>query len=171
MSRLFLFDMFTLNTVYGIEPMEILQSVHDLEAGDGNTGTKIATPFKHPPLKGLWHKHYFAARFLAHNIQLGLGKNGLREIVESSLLPHLGETASAETIEQMLLRVTTEPIEKRYADRAMTGEWVIFARRGEANYYLCVSTHNHGDDEIHKRIMDVASMDFPDVALWMADNH
>ncbi|MEN9896342.1 MAG: hypothetical protein RIR97_2194, partial [Pseudomonadota bacterium] len=78
MSQLFWFDIYVMKYAFGIEPHEILSSVKNLEDGEPHSGIKRAAVFKNKPLKGLWHKHFSCARFLPHNILLGLGKNGLR---------------------------------------------------------------------------------------------
>lgn len=67
-SEVFWFDVFMHCLLFKIEPSDILDAVHNLEAGEPHNGVKPATEFKHKPLKGLWHKHYFTARFLPANI-------------------------------------------------------------------------------------------------------
>jgi hypothetical protein len=81
MSELLWFDMYVLDQEFGVSSHEILTSIKNLEAGEPHSGIKPATPFKNPPLKGLWHKHYFSVNFLVNNITLALGKNGLENLV------------------------------------------------------------------------------------------
>src|SRR5690606_29796866 len=79
MSDLLLFDMYVLDIEFGVSPHDVLKSIKNLEEGEPHSGIKPATMFRKPPLKGLWHKHYFSALFLVQNISLALGKDGLEE--------------------------------------------------------------------------------------------
>jgi hypothetical protein len=72
MSELIWLDMYTLDAGFGVSPHDILSAIKDLENGEPETGIK--------PLKGLWHKHYFSAHFVAKNILLGFGTAGLRKL-------------------------------------------------------------------------------------------
>ncbi|TBN42613.1 hypothetical protein EYE42_04095 [Paracoccus subflavus] len=73
-SDLIILDMCVLNMISGIAPQEVLASMKSLEEDELSGNTKAATQFKNSPLKGLWHKHYFSARFVPRNIRLALGK-------------------------------------------------------------------------------------------------
>jgi hypothetical protein len=68
MSELIWFDIYVLDTAFGVSSHDILSAIRDLEEGEPSTGVKPATQFKNLPLKGLWHKHYFSAHFVAMNI-------------------------------------------------------------------------------------------------------
>ncbi len=64
---------------FGVEPAEIVEAIKELEIDGNHNLIKPATQFRHLPLKGLWHKHYFSARFMAQNLQLHHGKMGLKK--------------------------------------------------------------------------------------------
>ncbi len=59
MSDLIWFDVHVLDKEFGVGAHEVLQSIHNLEAGEPHSGIKPATAFRNPPLKGLWDKHFF----------------------------------------------------------------------------------------------------------------
>lgn len=170
MSRSFLFDLYVMDFEFGISPHEILESVKELETGETPTGVKPATQFTRAPLRGLWHKHFFAARFLAHNMILGLRKNGVRDIVESAMHPSKGNVVTREMIEEVAHRVTHEPLEARDAAGKLTGEWIVFARRGGKNYYCCIAGHEFGDEAIFEKVVTLAAKDFPDIADWISES-
>jgi hypothetical protein len=169
MAELFLLDLYVMDYAFGIGPHEVLVSIKELEAGERPTGVKPATPFMYPPLKGLWHKHFFAAHFLVDNIILGLGKKGLEKLVEQVMDPKLSTTVTEEMVNELARRVTHEPVEARDAAGKLTGEWIIFARRGGKNYYLAINSHTAGDQTIYDRIVQNTARDFPDIARWIAE--
>ena len=162
-------DMYILDIEFGVSPHEVLESIKHLEDGEPETGIKPATQFKNLPLKGLWHKHFFAANFLVQNIVLGLGKNGLEKLVNEVMDPSKSPVITREMIEELAHRVTNDPLEKRNADKKMTGEWIVYIRHNGNNYYLCCNTHNAEDQFIFDRIMGICINDFPDLANWVSD--
>jgi hypothetical protein len=167
MSELLWFDMYVLEVKFGVSPHDILKSITNLEAGEPHSGIKPATIFRNLPLKGLWHKHFFSAHFLVNNISLALGKNGLEKLVEEVMDPKKSGTITREMIQELAHRVTHEPVEKRDQQGKITGEWVIFAKHGGKNFYLCLNTHNAGDQFIYDRIIEHCVRDFPDLPKWI----
>src|SRR5690554_5893064 len=61
-SWLFVLDMYLLEHFQGVDPFPIVDEIRHLENPRFPSRTKPAAEFKYPPLKGLWHKHYFSAR-------------------------------------------------------------------------------------------------------------
>ena len=53
--------------------------------------------------------------------------------------------------------------ECRQDQQALTGEWIIYLRRQDKNYYLCPNTHGAGDQFIYDRIVLHCARDFPDL--------
>jgi hypothetical protein len=58
------------------------------------------------------------------------------------------ELITQEMINELVHRVTNEPLEMRDAAKKLTGEWIVFLKQGGKNYYLCVNTHKAGDQVI-----------------------
>ena len=168
MSELIWFYMYVLDAEFGVSPHDILSAIWELEAGETQQGgIKSATQFKNIPLKGLWHKHFFSAHFLAGNILRGLGENGLERLVNEVMDPNKSPVMTQEMINELVRRVTNEPLEMRDAAKKLTGEWIVFLKHGGKNYYLCVNTHNAGDQVIYDRIMTHCVRDFPDLPAWL----
>lgn len=170
MSELLWFDMYVLDKEFGINPREVLYSIRNLEAGEPHSGIKPASPFKNPPLKGLWHKHYFSAQFLPTNIALALGKNGVEKLVNEVMDPRKYEIITPDMIKELAHRVIHEPVELRDHMGKITGEWVIFAKHQGKNYYLCLNTHQAGDQFIYDRILKYCVRDFPALPGWIKDS-
>lgn len=168
MSDLLIFDMYVLDSAFGVSPHEILETIRNLEAGEPENGVKAATQFKHAPLRGLWHKHYFSAHFVAANILLGLGKNGMERLAKEVFDPS-EPIITEKMIREMAHRVANEPIEKRAADGKLTGEWVVYAKHANQNYYLALNTHDAGDQFVYDRIIEHCTKNFPDLQQWIGD--
>jgi hypothetical protein len=169
MSELLWVDIYTLDAEFGIGPHDILGAIRALEQGEPATGIKPATQYRNLPLKGLWHKHYFSAHFVVNNIILGLGKNGIEKLVKEIMNPAKSSTITPEMINELAQRVTHEPLEERDAAKKLTGEWIVYLRRGGKNYYLGCNTHNAGDQFIYDRIKDHCVRDFPELLTWIQE--
>lgn len=161
------FDLLVLGERYGVIPDEVLQSILDVESGDSEPGVKPATRFLRPPLKGLWHKHWFSARFLAANMLAAMGRGEpsawLQEIVAE------GEILTEEVLGRIVERLTTTAFEDRHAAKQVTGEWIVFIERGGVKHYLCLATHLTGDQRVYDKIANVCARDYPDIVQWIAE--
>ncbi|MFN4175586.1 hypothetical protein [Phenylobacterium sp.] len=161
------FDLLVLQERYGVTPEEILEPILHLERGEPASGVKPATRFRRPPLKGLWHKHWFSARFLAANMLAAMARGDpkawLLEIVQE------GETLTEDAIARIAERFTTRALEDRDAAKQLTGEWIVFLKRDGANHYLCLATHETGDQRVFDKIINVCSRDFPQIGAWIEE--
>ena len=170
MSELIWVDIFFLERWFRISPYEIMNAIKQVEEGEPSSlGVKAATQFKYPPLKGLWHKHYFSAQFLPKNIQSGLGGTKLMDILEEVMDPAKSPVFTEQMASEIVQRVTLGTLGARNESRNLTGEWIIFLRRSGKNYYLCCNTHASGDQFIYDRIMEHCVCDFPELPIWMKE--
>ncbi len=169
MSSLFLFDVYVLDAAFGVSPDAIFRAVNDVELGEPLSGVKAATQFKHMPLKGLWHKHYFSAHFLLENIAQGLGSTGAMKIVMDVVDPAKSPVVTSDMIKEVARRITQDPFADRDNRKRLTGEWIIYIRHNEVNYYLCCGSHIDGDNFLYTKIMEHCLQDFPDLPLWLRE--
>lgn len=167
LSELLWLDLFIYDKEFGINPQEILTTIYELEDGERNTGLKPASAFQHPPLKGLWHKHFFSAYALVPNIILGLGKHGTKNLAEEILDPNKSPVVTQEMISEFARRVAEDPVEERFEKNKLTGEWIIFHKQDGVHYYLCCNTHAAGDQFIYDRILQHCTRDFPNLPDWL----
>jgi hypothetical protein len=167
MSELLWMDIYTFDAAFGVSPHDILAAITTLEHGEPPSGVKPATQFKNLPLKGLWHKHFFSAHFVVKNILLGLGKTGLKNLVDEVMDPAKSPVITQEMINELVHRVTFETFETRDTRKKLTGEWLIYARHEGRNYYLCLNTHGAEDQFIYARIMEHCVREFPDLPIWL----
>jgi len=165
-SELFWLDVYTWQTVFGISAGDVLDSIRDLEDGELKSIVKPATQFMKPPLKGLWHKHVFSARFIPKNISSALGKHGVRKIV-TDVVGTDGSLFTLEKAADLADRLINQSFEKRATANALTGEWIIYLQYKAKNYYLCCGVHNDEDQYIYDRIVEHCVRDFPWLSAWL----
>jgi hypothetical protein len=167
-SSMFVLNMILYEKLHGINPFQIVDEIRAIEGESGITKTKAASEFTKPPLSGLWHKHFFSARFMPKNILNQLGNGKLKAIVEEVLDPENSPVVTEEMINELSHRVTLETFESRATKGKLTGEWIIFARHDGQNYYLCLATHDTGDQKIYDNIKAGCFGEFPFLASVLA---
>jgi mRNA-degrading endonuclease YafQ of YafQ-DinJ toxin-antitoxin module len=155
-SKLLIFELYVWDKIHGIHPSEVMREIGQLELGDGYTGTKPASKFQHPPLKGLWHKHFFSARFLVNNISNAFRDGTAEQIIREVCDPKKSETFTEQMANELAHRLTHEPLVQREKDQKLTGEWIVFRKYSGKNYYLTLATHHEGDQRIFDRIVKFA---------------
>lgn len=162
-SWLFVFNLMMLERKNGIAPFEIIDEIKNLEGVGPPLQTKPASEFKGAHLKGLWHKHFFAANLsiLAHNIFNQLAGGKLEKLVTGIFDPNKSPVVTKEMIGELSHRVVVESLEDRAADSKLTGEWIVFAKHQGQNYYLCLTTHESGDENIAQSIKAACLPQFP----------
>jgi hypothetical protein len=161
-TALFVANLYLLDKVSGVSSAQVIEEIKNLEGLGPSQQTKPATEFKGALLKGLWHKHFLPTlpSSFAHNILNHFGKNGLSKLVEEVLDPAKSSTITREMIAELAHRVVEESIVDRGAAGKLTGEWIIFAKENGQNYYLCISPHTTGDENIVNHVK-VCAREFP----------
>jgi hypothetical protein len=146
------------------DPRKIVAEIRALEGLGRSVGTKPAEAFKHPPLRGLWKKHYLVGGMgsLGANIQIGFGRKQkeLRRIVAQHWNPK-----TAHLPPEVVSRNIADAVVGLYAGRSradgLTGEWIVYAQHEGRNYYLCLALHDEGDAAIFDRIRNGCIGEFP----------
>jgi hypothetical protein len=164
-SWLFVLDLLLNEQVNGVDPFGVVDEIKALEAGESRLGTKPASEFTHEPLRGLWHKHYFSAHFVGKNIQNHFAGRRLDRFIRKIFDPAKSPIVTREMIEEFAHGFAHEPLEHRAEAERLTGEWIIFAKHEEQNYYLCLATHTSGDEAIFARIASACFRQFPFLAV------
>lgn len=167
-SELLILDLFIYVIEFGVDPRDVIEEIANLEKGDGNTETKLAKEFRNEPLKGLWHKHFFAAQFLVENILIALRGGKLEKLVEDVMDPSKSAVITPEMISELAHRVTHEPVTNRATTKKLTGEWIVYAKEGGKNYYLCLNTHDAGDQMIAERIKQHCIREYPFLSQYFS---
>ncbi|OBU34871.1 hypothetical protein CTM76_03625 [Photobacterium phosphoreum] len=158
-SRLFLADLIVFNQLFGVGSDEIFMILNNYENGINHAGIKSPSAFRYHPLKGLLHIHFSASVYIAQNIKLGLGKNGLKQIINETL--NKEDLSPEQQSVEIAKRMVDKTLIQRRSDKKMTGEWVVYTKYQGKNYYLCLARHNDNDQSIRNRIEEHCLNEFP----------
>ncbi|MBF9171271.1 hypothetical protein ABFU49_00170 [Xanthomonas campestris pv. campestris] len=149
-----------------LNPAKVVSQIRVLEGVAAANGLKAATRFKHPPLQGLWHQHYLEDGLpsLAINIRKGMGRFGIpsfkKKIADASASGEERYVTEAD-IEEFAHDIVVSNFEHLRVDASLTGEWLIFAKYNEENYYLSLGKHDTGDELIRSQIDAFCLYEFP----------
>lgn len=167
-------DLFMLRLYLGFHLPEyldcyaVVREVEYLEGLRRSSATKPAAPFEREPLRGLWHKHYWSAQFMARNIRNEWQRpdgdgDWLLARVSEVFDPHMGELLTPEITGRLVESVIDGALKSRSG--RLTGEWIVFAKHEGRNYYLDVASHAQDDGAIYSQIKRVCGQEFPELGL------
>ncbi|MCZ8148227.1 MAG: hypothetical protein O9325_10320 [Roseomonas sp.] len=156
MSTGFLLELATFQLDRSLNVFAIFDAVTRLE-GDltRNTQMKVPTRYeRNEPLSGLWHAHFFDARFVVKNLENENSRKRVRELMR----PHFGRFVG-EVAGQIAHEMTAGALVRRAARNALTGEHIVFDALPECNYYLTVRRHREADEAVAARIAEYRAAD------------
>lgn len=162
-SSLLLVQLMAYAHIFGVDPGMVAAEIKLLEgwpAGRGHGQTKPATAFKATGrLAGLSHKHFTSSTvsMVAGNILAARPPEVMKRIIEQEL----SDGATAEALQRVTERIVLEGYDKRAQGGRLTGEWIVYATVSGLNYYLCLATHNGGDDEVLNYLNSAIRHEFP----------
>lgn len=97
-----------------------------------------------PPLRGLWHKHYFQPSFMPRNLTNEIEKMYKDGRWEAMFAPHYGKYFR-EFIDKLCYEVIGA-YKERARDCRITGEFIVYERQANnSNYYLTLGKHGEWD--------------------------
>ena len=143
----------------------VLDEIRYLEGLTKTTKTKRESEFKGKYLRGLWHKHFYSDRFIYRNIinyweMEKKGNSKLGEMIAEVFQSSESEYMTKEMITMLSYRLTDEPLKNKILKGLSTGEWLVFAKNNNRNYYLVLG--RHGDDEkIYELIRRCCLTEYP----------
>lgn len=166
-SSLFVLNLMNLERVFHIDTAPVIREIMHLEDRGPGLQMKPSTEFRGEHLKGLWHQHFFVVHpsALAHNIQNHLGKSGLGKLV-SKHLP-VGELITASALNALSHAIVTESLEERADAEKLTGEWIIFAKENDKNYYLSIEPHQQPDERMAGNLRVACLPQFPFLSKYL----
>ena len=127
--------------------------------------TKPADEFTGRLLKGLWHKHYTQAQFMRESLARHWTRTRFRRLIKNS-------SGGREFFDAQAVSDLSEGFVQGYIERGsegrLTGEWVVFAKQGDVNYYLTLGTHTEEDEAIWRRCKACAP-EFPGLPILQED--
>lgn len=130
----------------GLHIFSVLDELDYLEGWKSYSKTKREAPFKHAPLVPFWHKHFASPRHITKNVSIRWGfENGgngdLLKLIERTILE------SGDDPDAWQKRLAHELVMGAMGDRekrGLTGDWIIYAKHEEKNYYLDLASHDEG---------------------------
>ncbi|APO97415.1 hypothetical protein [Xanthomonas vesicatoria] len=149
-----------------LNPAKVVSQIRILEGVAAANGLKAATQFKRPPLEGLWHQHYLEDGLpnLAINLKKGMCRLGIpsfeKKIADAEASREERYVTEAD-IAEIAYDVVVSNFERLKDDESLTGEWIIFAKHNEKNYYLILGKHNSGDELLRSQIDAFCLAEFP----------
>lgn len=164
-SSIFILQTLKLGFSKIINTHQMLQQVKYLEGLYPASSMKRPERFKNAPLKGLYKAHFMDARFLLRNLgaHFGLDHDGNRKLdtlIKRAFAKNTSGYVDDDFIKYIAHHFTVAAFQERSASRNNTGEWVVFQKYQNKNYYLTLASHDEADELIYKRVLDAYDMDF-----------
>jgi len=158
-----------------LNPAKVVHEINALEGIGNPSQLKPPIQNKHPPLKGLWHKHYLedGLSAMAINMQKGLKKYGLplfKQRIHEAQEAGEERYVSTEGIKSMVDDAVHGNWMRLATAEALTGEWIVYAQHAGKNYYLCLGTHEKSEHEnLRKQIDALCCQEFPFLSTLLAN--
>ncbi|MBT6686638.1 MAG: hypothetical protein HN704_01395 [Bacteroidetes bacterium] len=140
---------------------EILDIIELIE----KENTNLSNQFKHKPLQGLYKFH--------HNAYSGIGYSLLMNIrnywFNKQGQIHKKRKADYKNIidkHKLSKHIIMSNLHSQAIygnERKLTGEWLIYTRVQEVNYFLCLASHTEGDNSIYENKIKECYNEFPEL--------
>lgn len=162
----FLLDFFFKFNNNQINPWALLNEIKFLEGRELVTKTKAATKFKRPPLRGLWHKHYYdgSMNMLANNLSNAIKKYQLpyfQQMIDEAKTAGEERFVQIADIPHIVNDAVSGNLKRRRDAGKITGEWIVYAIHDGKNYYLGLCKHSDPQEEIRRKIDMTGVLEFP----------
>lgn len=165
-SERFLLDLYVYAETDGLNPAVVIEEITNLDANSEQSRTKPASVFSRLPLKGLWHKHFFSSHFIAKNMQIANGKGNIEAIVEQVFKNYEGMDKTVDNcfaVAKEIAAGNQRLFDNRAGNDQLTGEWIVFAKVDNLNYYLCLEFHGSDDQTIYDKVIAACKNDFEEL--------
>lgn len=142
---------------------DLAAPIKALEGLSKSDGTPPADQFQHPPLSGLYKKHFSSPRFLVKNLRNFLqsadGKKLFTKTWDEACSSNESGFIDDKFVGELVQTMTLRPIEIKSQSNRMTGEWIVFHKHNSQNYYLTLAFHGESNSDIHKKILLACDFD------------
>ncbi len=136
---------------WGVNPpyQFIVPEIAHLEDKRCLTQTVKEEAFRRSEMRGLYKKHFYLPSFLAKNIQncWGLAEGSKSTKFNDRLKRKLEAYSPSEENAKKLSSDIVNAMFEEMKNKKKTGEYIIFQKHDNKNYYLCIGIHGE-DDEI-----------------------
>lgn len=153
----FLIDLAMEGLLNQLNVFRIIEEVAAMEGGGTHpSSTKPAAMFTGKHLLGYWHKHHTQAAYMAENLRLEMHRD---DTVERVWARHEGQVITQAMLNELTHAIVHENYARRSQDARLTGEWIVYSRTGNRNYYITLARHDEGDEVIAERLHRYEEMD------------
>ncbi len=127
-----------------------------------NSTTRAPERFRFDPLKGLYKAHIpiLDLAGMATNILSEIDKPYVERELKKISDEHEGELVSETIASKLSYLLTQRALENRSKRKAISGEWLVYAKTSYTNIYLCIGHHKERDMKIFKRAQN-AMQEYP----------
>ena len=145
----------------------VLDEIEALEGRGRQSQHKPPIQNKHQPLKNLWHKHYQQSDLasMGMNVRRALNKYGMpfvQQMIDEAAAAGEERYIPIEHGNDIANDVISGNLERLRQEKALTGEWLLFAEYQGQRFYLCLATHHKSTHEhIRQQIDRVCTVEFP----------
>lgn len=139
----------------------ILPEIAHLENDNLPTQTIKEEAFRRASMENLWKKHFYLPSFLGRNM-LEIWKFGSKSTELENKFKRQYENyckSPSEAKARKLASDISSEMSRKFSGAKKTGEYVVFQKHGNENYYLCLGKHKQ-DDNILEWVKH-ARKDFP----------
>lgn len=148
-----------------INTHQMLDEVKYLEGLRSVSSTQTVSDFKREPLKGLMKTHFTDARFIVKNLGAHFGydhggNRNLDALISEAFARNESGYVDEKFINFIAHESTVGALQKRAKKKKISGEWIVFQKYNEKNYYLTLAAHDEGDENIYRRVCDAYDLDF-----------
>jgi hypothetical protein len=133
--------------------LDIIRMIEGSDPLRRSARTKVGAPFKHPPLRGLHHWHWFEPVFLDANLYAEFGgQQGGNAKLDAAIRAGEAGRTPEEQASLIAHNVVVGGYESRSQRRRLTGEWIVYREDPTGNDYLLLATHVEGNENIANAI-------------------
>ncbi len=127
--------------------------------------TPDASPFNHPPSIGLHKKHFTDPRFLVQNLsnfassKKPKAKEHRRKTWNKAVASSQAGTVDHAFAGAYVHATVIDAFQEKVESRSMTGEWVVFKKQTQGNFYFTLAGHKETNEAIYERVALCAQSD------------
>ncbi len=124
-------------------------------------------PFKGDILGGFFKTHHGSYSSYGYSIVRNIHEYWFKnKKIRSTLLSDYQEIVNKygeQNISAIMSTMHTKAMHVKATTGELKGEWLIYRRFSNRNYYLCLATHDEGDEVIRKMKLDPCLVEFPEL--------
>ena len=162
-SSIFLAQAYASEINHVFDNFDLTHPIKVLEGLTTSDGTGDAEQFKHPPLAGLYKKHFTSPRFLVKNLSNFLrskeGKKHFNKVWDEAAKASGSEFIDETFTKYLAHHITVDPITIKSASNKMTGEWIVFHKYNGENFYLTMAFHGETNEQIYQKVAYACQFD------------